>query len=367
MRFPRENNLQWLRLFFATQVVIDHSAKHLGWVVPAGIEHFPGVPAFFFVSGFLIYDSYCQNGQADYWRNRFLRIFPALFFVTIGGLVVVLIAHGLRGLLDNAPTYLAWFLAQITLGQSYNPSIFRDIGVGVINGSLWTITTEILFYIAIPIIVFLERRFSYAVIALMLGSFAVYTLGPLYFTAPAYRDKTLFDFIALTPIAWGWMFGFGILCAKHYKDIAPHIRYFPAFMIPAALMIAFGDGVLFGASGNRLGLCYFIAYTGLIFWLAFGIPAYFLKPDFSYGVYIWHMPIINLFLVVFAPNSLLLVLVAVFAMAAMSWYFVEKPCLSLKRRSLQFDQRPLPPEAEGAEYIHGDGRVGDGKAGEPIG
>ena len=159
--FPRNNNLEWLRLIFAIQVVLSHASDHLGLKTPEIIRHFPGVPAFFFVSGFLIYASYLNAPGRRYFENRFLRLYPCLLFVTLGGIMLALTAHGWRDLQDNLPTYALWFIAQTTIGQAYNPPLFRDIGVGVINGALWTLTTEILFYISVPVIVWLEKRLKH--------------------------------------------------------------------------------------------------------------------------------------------------------------------------------------------------------------
>jgi len=69
---------------FRGQVVFVHAAEHLNFAIPAIIGHFPGVPAFFFVSGFLIYASYLNAPGRRYFENRFLRLFPALVFCNIG-------------------------------------------------------------------------------------------------------------------------------------------------------------------------------------------------------------------------------------------------------------------------------------------
>jgi peptidoglycan/LPS O-acetylase OafA/YrhL len=152
INFPRKNNLEWLRLIFAMQVVLAHTSNHLesAFKLPRFISNFPGVPAFFFVSGFLIYSSYHNSPNNRYFENRFLRLFPGLVLVTIGGGGVILFAQGWDSLLNNTSTFIYWFLSQITLGQAYNPELFRTVGIGVINGSLWTITTEILFYLSVP-------------------------------------------------------------------------------------------------------------------------------------------------------------------------------------------------------------------------
>jgi peptidoglycan/LPS O-acetylase OafA/YrhL len=342
MSFPRYNNLDWLRLLFAAQVVVVHTLVHLRGDAPGWLAHFPGVPAFFFVSGLLIYSTYVASDGADYWRNRFLRLFPALLVVTLGGLSVVLAAHGWRDLMDRPALYGGWVLAQITLGQSYNPAHFRDVGVGVINGSLWTITTEILFYVCVPVIVYLERRSQWVVPALIAASLAIYSFGPALLSASFAGDRTLYDAVALTPIAWGWMFGLGIMVAKHYHNIAPVIRYLPLALIPLlGLILADVSGPLIGADGNRLGLVYFACYMALICWAAFGIPAVRLRPDFSYGTYVWHMPVINLLLVLSVPNPIPVAMVGTAIMAAASWYLVEKPSQRFKRRSLRtVEERP---------------------------
>ncbi len=339
MSFPRNNNLEWLRLFFAIQVVLVHAGEHLSMPMPRFVEHFPGVPAFFFVSGFLIYASYKNAPGRQYFENRFLRLFPALFTVALGGVAVALIAHGWRDLFANLPTYVIWFISQITIGQAYNPGLFRDIGVGVINGSLWTLTTEILFYLCVPIIVWLEGRFKFAVVALTLLSFIFYAFGPGLLDQPLYREKTVYDAIALTPLAWGWMFGLGILAVKHFDRLQPFLNWAPGAVLPMVLMALFhGTGPLVGSVGNHLGFLYFVCYVALVLWFAFATPHIGLSVDLSYGVYIWHMPIINLLLVQGVEDravAFALALLLTVGAAALSWILIEKPTLKLKRKSLK--------------------------------
>lgn len=332
--FPRKNNLEWLLLLFATQVVLAHTATHMGLALPKVINHFPGVPAFFFVSGFLIYASYLNAPGRRYFENRFLRLYPGLLFVTLGGAVVSLIAHGTRDLFDNVTNYALWFIAQTTLGQAYNPGFFRDVGVGVINGSLWTLTTEILFYISVPIIVWIERRYRLTILALIALSFAIYSIGPTVFSATIYRDKTIYDLIALTPVAWGWMFAIGILSVKHFDYLKRWLPFMPWVVFPMTAMIFFGDGFLFGSSGNRLGLVYFACYVAMVLWFAFATPFFPLTFDLSYGAYVWHMPVINLLLVLAVPSAWIAVLLT-FLIATLSWFFIEKPALKLKLQSLK--------------------------------
>ncbi|MDQ0042688.1 acyltransferase family protein [Variovorax boronicumulans] len=336
LTFPRENNLEWMRLLFALQVVLVHGGEHLGAALPGIdiIRHFPGVPAFFFVSGFLIYASYVNAPDRRYFENRFLRLFPGLVFVTLGGVGVALVAHDGNDLVARFSSYVIWFFAQTTLGQAYNPAFLRDVGVGVINGSLWTLTTEILFYLCVPVIVWMERRIRYTVPILAGLSFAIYAAGPVLSQTAIYREKSFYDLIALTPIAWGWMFGAGILAVKHFSAIQRHMRLLPLAVVPLVGLMFVGSGALFGSSGNRLGLVYFLLYAALVLWCAFGTPFRGLRIDLSYGAYVWHMPVINLLLVLSMP-SLPVALLLTLMMACLSWFLIERPSLRLKRSSLK--------------------------------
>ena len=100
--FPKSNNLDWLRLAFATQVVLVHASEHLRLGIPpeAG-KRSNGVPGFFFVSGFLIYASYLNTTPIRFLQNRCLRLYPGLIFVTLGGACVTLMAHGWSALLSD--------------------------------------------------------------------------------------------------------------------------------------------------------------------------------------------------------------------------------------------------------------------------
>ena len=335
MYFPRKNNLELLRLIFALQVVISHTASYFTTEIklPDFIQNFPGVPAFFFVSGFLIYSSYINSPGIVYFKNRFLRIFPGLL-VTFGGSIVILYDQGFSSLVDNYYIFIIWFFSQITLGQAYNPDLFRSVGIGIINGSLWTITTEIIFYLIIPFVVKMENRFRFLIIALIIFSFLLYSIGPLVLDIVVYRNKSIFDLIALTPLVWGWMFGLGIVAVKYFTQISKFLKYTPICFMPLILMIYQGDGFLFQPSGNRLGFIYFLCYAALILWLAFWLPVISLSFDISYGTYIWHAPIINLLFILNFPNVSMAILLTIF-IATLSWFLVEKPMLKLKHQSLR--------------------------------
>ena len=80
----RTNNLDILRLFAALFVVFDHTVGDRSSFVLRDNIGQVGVLAFFFMSGFLVTQSYLRNENPKRFAiSRCLRIFPALVVVTI--------------------------------------------------------------------------------------------------------------------------------------------------------------------------------------------------------------------------------------------------------------------------------------------
>ena len=163
----RDNNFDIVRLFAAFEVCIGHVLTHFN-IGGGHIVGFPGVIIFFTLSGFLVTLSWCRNNSLkQFVRNRFLRIYPALFvcFIALQIIMVVLGHIKWENLLDWQ--LWAYWIGQLTIGQFFTPDFLRDFGVGCPNGSLWTIPIEIEFYLLIPLIfiVFSKIKIQYKYLA----------------------------------------------------------------------------------------------------------------------------------------------------------------------------------------------------------
>ena len=157
----RHNNFDLIRLLAAYQVVAMHSGEHLQVVMPGVLTFFPGVPIFFIVSGFLVTASLAHCGSlAEYARNRVLRIYPALWAMTAVTLLL-LAAFGQIGAGTPKLRLLAYVLGQCTVFQIVDGGLgmFRGWGTGAVNGALWTIATELQFYVCLPLMFMLANRF----------------------------------------------------------------------------------------------------------------------------------------------------------------------------------------------------------------
>ncbi len=150
LKKDRDNNFDLIRLIAAIQVFVMHAVVYLNIPVSPYIleiaDWFPGVPIFFMISGYLVLSSFVRSPSSyQYFRNRALRIFPGLWVC----LLLTFIFVAIRGDLADTNTILRsifWFIANGTIFQ-----FAGAIGTGVANGPLWSISSELQFYILLPL------------------------------------------------------------------------------------------------------------------------------------------------------------------------------------------------------------------------
>ncbi|MDR2409576.1 MAG: acyltransferase family protein [Bacteroidales bacterium] len=206
------------------------------------------------------------------------------------------------------------------------PGVFNG---RAINGALWTIKIEVAFYIVIPAIVFILRKLD------SLKRKNIF-LGIIYISAILYRsicmywknisDSNIVDQLEHQLPGFMQYFVFGIFALLNYEGIRRHEQ---KLIVPAIII---------------LGLHY-ITKTEFLMPIVLGLLVVFVAfhfkqlnnigkhIDFSYGIYVFHFPIIQLLVSigVFACNKyigILLVLGSVFSMAYMSWQFLERKFLA---------------------------------------
>src|ERR1700728_5457412 len=220
---PKANNFDLIRLVAALQVAVAHSAGHLSVTRNAGalftfLALFPGVPIFFFISGFLISRAFENNSvPREYALNRILRIYPALvccFVVSVG---MVWMSGYLGSVHPPLFSLLTWALAQLSMGQFYNPGFLRNYGVGVLNGSTWTISVELQFYVLVPLLYAAlhapRLQGSRTSNALLLAGIATFVLANRLYMgyAPHYGAVLGYELIGVTFVPWVYMFLIGVL------------------------------------------------------------------------------------------------------------------------------------------------------------
>lgn len=333
LRLGRNNLFDLVRLYAAIQVILTHGHVHLGWQLPEVIRlfaAFPGVPLFFSISGFLIGLSWIRLRHAwpVYALHRVLRIFPALWFC-LACTVLLLLVVGERDFLFSSQG-LIWLIAQATVVQFFNPEPLRHFGVGVVNGSLWTIPVELQFYAILPLLFAATignvRRLPLWLWLLASGalSYAVWLMLPSLLGHSPVLGKLVQ--VSLLPHLFQFLLGLAIVPLLSFLGRRRAILLL--LLLAAALIL------MVQIPGIPLSLLHPILWAALP--IGVGLIPWRLSPmpDLSYGLYLFHMPVINALVDAGRSGSAsaLPFLFAMVPLALMSWYAVEKPALALKPR-----------------------------------
>ena len=344
----KNNNFDLLRLFAALQVVLAHASSHIlsefnysidgtSKMILTLTSYIPGVPVFFLISGFLIAMSYEKNSNLkEYTKNRILRIYPALY---INIFISVIILYYFGFVQFNLELF-SWLFAQMSIVQFYNADMFRGFGVGVINGSLWTISVELTFYITLPIIFYLYKKSRFIIGLLFFSSFMIWIYDTAILTN--FNNRDFFGkLLHVSIVPYLFLFFIGIGFYRFYNNLKKFIE--DKFLLWFLIFIMYNIIVNnFNITSNFIIYIFkWITFSFMIFAFAFSFKDLSRKllrgNDFTYGIYIYHMLIINVFIylkMVADIKYFIFVVVLSIFFGILSWYVVEKPFLRLKKHSL---------------------------------
>ena len=350
----RTNNFDIVRIVAALQVVFGHAIKDLevdnaavSWVNDHIAVHFPGVPMFFVLSGMLIYASFARNSTniKKFFWHRAVRIFPALW-VCVAITVALIVAQTPLSPTDffTDPKLGAWLFGSFTIFQAYTPEVLRQWATGVPNGALWTIAVEIEFYVLVPLMVLVTRptlgRWKHlvplaAAVSILINAF-VGSIDPdsgpgkvggvflgtylYYFIMGVYAYRHWPTVRTWVEGRFGWWIGGYVAYYVVFSDLLG--LYEPSYFIKHPLNL--------GAHVLLAGVTLSAAFSMKT--LSGRLLRHY---DISYGVYIYHLVIINVLVhyghVGSAWNLAAAVVLSIAAGLA-SWVLIEQRALRLKTR-----------------------------------
>lgn len=328
----RDNNFDALRLVFASMVVLYHmgilsQAPSLAWSLHVSASF--AVQAFFVVSGFLVTMSFENSSSVkSYAFKRLRRITPAYIGVVIAAAVGLSTISTLP--LDEYFTnrelwrYVVFNLVLSNFSAPSLPGVFQSNYMTVVNGSLWTIKIEVAFYGLVPFIVWATRRAgTFKVLATIFIASIIWRLG--FGTAAAATGMEIYGKLAKQLPGQLCFFAGGAWAYFRTRDGRSI----------SGLFAAAGIAVYAVSEGWFYDLAAPLAVTAVVYWAAIAgprMPAAAKHGDFSYGVYLYHFPLIQTFVALglyqWSPLAgwVASVTVVVFC-AVMSWRFVEHPML----------------------------------------
>ena len=303
----RTNCLNTIRLLAAIQILYMHTSAHLKITMPYEIvdyiiNFFDGVPIFFTLSGFLIWHSIGRsNTFGQYLKKRFWRIYPELWKAVLIELLVILILY--KGTI-NWLQFGVFGITQATIFQFWTPDCLRGYGCGCPNGSLWTICVLIQFYFfAYYIYKLLHNKKSGVWIASIATAMAVSYFSPHLFShLPEIAGKLYQQ----TLIPYLWMFLLSAFVAERADRILPLLKKYWYVFIAATIIINTTD--------FDIKASYYIGRTIALFLGLLGasyiFPRLNIQTDISYGIYIYHMTVVNALIALnYSGNIWLLIVV----------------------------------------------------------
>lgn len=336
------NNFGLLQLVFAMCVLVSHSIE----LVDGNRSREPltalfgtlslgefGVDGFFLVSGYLITQS-LQNSAStlSYLWKRVLRIYPAFIVAFVLSIVIV---GPLAGADMSALKGVGWVkqLAHVLfLAEPRLPNAFAGLPYPSLNGSMWTIPYEFGCYVLIGFLGLLgmlrrKTMFGISAIALLLVS--------AFLPVGSSATTMLTNFAGYLPPAL--QFAAIYLIGAAFYIYRGTISYRNDLALLAAILLV---GSLFNHATEELAMPTLGGY--LIFWIAFlkntpKLNRVNNSTDASYGIYLYAWPVQNLLIKFLPATSPIIVMVlttmAATTLALLSWHFIEKPSLALKRSS----------------------------------
>lgn len=333
--------------------VIAVIAYHLNFSWAKG--GFIGVDIFFVLSGYLITNILLTQWEKNqtlqlkqFWLRRFRRLIPAAYVMIVVVVIFSVLFHSeilknLRGDAIASFFYVSnwWFIF-------HNVSYFDSFGMPSPLKNLWSLAIEEQFYLIWPVFLLVFLRWVknpklLLKIVIGLGLLSAIWMTILYVpgTDPSRvyygTDTRLFDLLSGCALAFVWPF----------NRLSPNIPK----RSKAALNIAGTISILFFLLITALvseyqpflyrGGLLFVAIMGVVMIATIAHPASYLSKIFSfkpirwigtrsYGIYLWHYPIITLttpVLEIGQPSiwRSILQVAATFIIAELSFRYIETP------------------------------------------
>lgn len=314
----RTNNncLSFIRIIAAFQVLLGHMIEHLELPGNNSILHatyfFRGVPIFFVISGFLIWFSMDRSKTyGNYLKKRFWRIYPELWMAVIIEIFLLVVLY--EGW--NLKQLMLFALGQGTLFQFWTPDSLRGYGVGAPNGALWTIGVMIQFYIiAWFFYKFMKNRNMIEWVMGFIVSFVISWLGT-HISQNMFGTDIIGKLYDQTFIKYFWLFYFGMFIARFQEKLLPVFkRYWYAFICVAFAFFWTGWDLFSGYF-----LLWSLLLTAGLIGFAYRFPQLSIGLDISYGIFLYHMIVVNIFVIYHWIGSWLYVIPVIIIVSALAY------------------------------------------------
>jgi len=340
----RVEGLNGIRAFAVVAVIAAHA--HVSWFGGGGI----GVDMFFTLSGFLITTLLLRERAATgrvalgkFWGRRLLRLMPALLLMLLlvdaAGLVIgsELWTNGLAA----TPSVIFYFANWVAVlgGGSATLGVFAP---------LWSLSVEEQFYFAWPLIVmvcasFVRSRRALGIVGALIAFIAI--VNRLVFFDGTDHERAFGTDFRLDIILFGALLAifmdaggsqtvrritrFAVIPAVVFLlGVAVLVPDVHAYGDPAATYLYYAVGLPLIAISTTCLVGFVATHQGSKLVSILSVKPFDYLGKISYGMYLWHFPIMVLVVSALHLEPTLLFatsLVGTVVVASISWRFVERP------------------------------------------
>jgi len=304
------NNFDLLRLVLSITVFFAHWNILTAQNLSNKVFHISGyaVDMFFIVSGFLIFWSFDNNqNKKQFYIKRFFRIFP-LYAILILLQTIFFVFYSDTGIGGIVKYFTANIVFLNFLSYSVGETL-SQLQVNAINGSLWTLKNEVVFYLSVPLIFYFYKKIGNIFL------FVLYILAVGYMFAVDYINipSLLVQFPSQLRL-----FLVGIILYLFFERINTKNIY---WLSAGSLVL-----ILFFYSENYFRFTIYPLLLGfIVIYLVYFTKIIKMKFDFSYSFYILHFPIIQLVLYFDVnPENPIISFISIFMVVLVLSYFSEK-------------------------------------------
>ncbi|WP_213353657.1 acyltransferase family protein [Citrobacter freundii] len=231
------NNFDLCRLLLAGGILLVHAAgitdtQELKFI----FDYLNGdelVKCFFVISGYLVTKSYYRESGANFYIKRGLRIFPAYLFIVLATVFIgaVLTSYSIGDFFESKYTwrYIALNIIPLNFLAGSLPGVFDSNPLNAINGSLWTVKSEIILYLSMPFYSFFYKRVGVA------------------------------TFVVIFLISFSWIYYFLYIRDMPSRTLAMQF---------VGLALYYYGGALFASLKNeKKAICFILLYSFGLYWL----------------------------------------------------------------------------------------------------
>ena len=306
------NCFDFMRYFFAVSLIIVHFCTLADvdqfWIITGPIR----VKAFFIISGFLVFYSYIKREDLkDYIEKRIRRILPPYFLVVISCVLLGFFITSLskQDYVTSKETYkyLISNFSFLNFIQPTLPGVFESNPMPAVNGSLWTMKVEVMFYVSVPIIFFLLKKYNKLSIMITIFLFAIFYD---YCFTMLYEQTNNSIYLLIRK-----QIGSQLVYFYSGTFILLYFNYFIKYLKFSCLEPLSFATILIGLAYNLKYLNFLRKYDNI-----------------SYGMYLYHFPIIQVIIYYKIPQyniylAFFIAFMLTIVISALSWRFIEKPII----------------------------------------